>query len=62
MHQALFNTVIFKKKKFFTLLDDLAPILTIFLLKMQKSRKSAHPTIQHFNKKKSKEKVFPTRC
>jgi hypothetical protein len=27
-----------------TLLDVLAPILTIFPLKMQKSRKSAHPT------------------
>jgi hypothetical protein len=30
---------------FSTLLDDLAPILAIFLLKMQKSQKSAQPTV-----------------
>jgi hypothetical protein len=41
------------KKKFFfafpALLDALEPILTIFFFKMQKSRKSAHPTyFAHF--------------
>jgi hypothetical protein len=34
---------------FSTLLDGLAPILTTFLLKMQKSRKSAHPTVHDKN-------------
>jgi hypothetical protein len=36
---------------FSTLLDALAPILTIFLLKMQKSQKSAHPTVQYIWRK-----------